>query len=310
MPLWGFILSFATATLWAASPIMVGRGFALSKCTSNEINPIRSISFFFASLIIALIYTGGHITVVTSAKALFLIMGNVLFGYIIGDILYFIAIREIGIGLAVPVSNSYPILVTLTSWLLLGEPVTITVLFGVTVVVGGLFFLRFGGRKQEPAPDISVGKLGMSRLMRGFLLAICAGGAWALGAPLTKLAMIESGLGAVEITFYRAAALVLLAWGYRFALHIFSPKSIMPLKDVPKAGWIYFLSAAVIGLCLGSIMYSSCIRVMPVAIVTAITSTSPFMAALFAHFVLKERLRPLQWCGVILIIAGSVTVSL
>ena len=49
---------------------------------------------------------------------------------------------------------------------------------------------------------------------------------------------------------------------------------------------------------------------MPVAVVTAITSTSPFIAALFGHFVLKEKLSRLQWAGVVMIISGSVTVSL
>lgn len=49
---------------------------------------------------------------------------------------------------------------------------------------------------------------------------------------------------------------------------------------------------------------------MPVAIVTAITATSPFIAALFGHFVLKERLMKPQWIGVALIIVGSVVVGI
>ena len=309
MPVWGFLLSFVAATLWAASPILVGRGLAVSKCTVNEVNPVRSISFFIASLAIALVYTDGDITIVTSPKALLFIAGNVFFGYIIGDILYFEAIKKIGIGLAVPISNAYPILVTMTSWLLLGEPVTAIILAGVTVVVIGLFLLRFGGQRQ-PAAQIPVKQIGMSRLMKGFLLAVGAGAAWAIGAPLTKLAMIESGLDAVEITLYRSIVLLPLAWGYRFLLRRYLPQAVMPLRSLPKAAWGYFLGASVIGLCLGSIIYTACIRVIPVAVVTAITSTSPFMAALFAHFVMKEHLFPLQWCGIVLIILGSVMVSL
>lgn len=311
MPLWGFLLSFVTATMWAASPIMVGHGLAVSKCTPNEINPIRSISFFFVTLVIALIYTGGSITLVTSPKAILYIFGNVLCGYLVGDILFFIAIREIGISLAVPISNSYPILVTLTSWFLLGEPITLQIFGGIVIVVSGLLFLRFGAKNDDLASDIPVvGKMGISRLMRGFLFAMGAGLSWALGAPLTKLAMVESGLGAVEITFYRSIALLILAWSYRLILIKFLPESIIPLREVSRQGWIYFLGAAVIGLGLGSIFYASCIRVMPVAIVTAITATSPFMAALFGHFVLKENLLPLQWLGVVMIIVGSITVSL
>lgn len=311
MPLWGFLLSFVVAIMWAASPIMVARGMALSKCTSNEINPIRSISFFVFTLALALIHTNGSIPIILSPKALLYIGGNVLLGYLVGDVLYFIAIKKIGISLAVPVSNSYPMLVVLTSWLLLGEPITVQIVTGIIVVITGLLLLRFGGVKEKenegaPAPD----EIGLSNLMKGFLFAIGAGLAWAIGAPLTKMAMEASGLGPVEISFYRAAALLIMAWGYRLILVKFRPAVLMPLKAVPLKAWGYMLAAAVIGLAMGSILYTTCIRVMPVAVVTAITSTSPFIAALFGHFALKESLTRLQWAGVMLIITGSVTMSI
>ncbi|MDY9921717.1 MAG: EamA family transporter [Synergistota bacterium] len=311
MPLWGFLLSFVVAVMWAASPIMVARGMALSKCTSNEVNPIRSISFFLFTLAVALIYTKGSIPLVSSPKALLYIAGNVLLGYLIGDILYFIAIRKIGISLAVPVSNSYPILVVVTSWLMLGEPITLQIVSGIVIVISGLLLLRFGGGRQDSDKDGLIPKeIGLSNLMKGFLFAIGAGLCWAVGAPLTKMAMEASGLDPVEITFYRASTLLIMAWSYRFFLVKYRPGSIMPLRNISLKAWLYILTAAVIGLALGSILYTTCINVMPVAVVTAITSTSPFIAALFGHFVLKEKLSRLQWAGVVMIISGSVTVSL
>lgn len=311
MPLWGFLLSFVVAIMWAASPIMVARGMALSKCTSNEVNPIRSISFFLFTLAVALIYTKGSIPPVPSPKALLYIAGNVLLGYLIGDILYFIAIRKIGISLAVPVSNSYPILVVVTSWLMLGEPITLQIVAGIVIVISGLLLLRFGGGREDRDKDGLIPKeIGLSNLMKGFLFAVGAALCWSVGAPLTKMAMEVSGLDPVGITFYRASALLIMAWTYRFFLVKYRPGSIMPLRNMSLKAWLYILTAAVIGLALGSILYTTCIDVMPVAVVTAITSTSPFIAALFGHFVLKERLSRLQWAGVVMIISGSVTVSL
>ena len=311
MPLWGFLLSFVVAIMWAASPIMVARGMVLSKCTSNEINPIRSISFFLFTLAVALIYTKGSIPLVSSPKAFLYIAGNVLLSYLIGDILYFIAIRKIGISLAVPVSNAYPILVVVTSWLMLGEPITLQIVSGIVIVISGLLFLRFGGDRQNSDKDGLIPKeIGLSNLMKGFLFAIGAGLCWAVGAPLTKMAMETSGLGPVEISFYRALALLIMAWSYRFFLVKYHPGSIIPLRSISLKAWLYILAAAVVGLALGSILYTACIDVMPVAVVTAITSTSPFIAALFGHFVLKEKLSRLQWAGVVMIISGSVTVSL
>ncbi|MEG1799215.1 MAG: DMT family transporter [Synergistaceae bacterium] len=310
MPLWGFILCFVIATLWAASPIMVARGQSLSNCTSNEINPIRSISFFTVALLFTLCYTGGSIPFITSPRVFVFLALNVFLSYMVGDILYFMAIKEIGISLAVPVSNTHPMLVALTAWLILGERMTLQILAGILIVMVGLLLLRFGGAlKSGGESSVSIGSLSSAKIMRGFLMAIGAAVSWALSAPLVKLAMVESGLGAVEITFYRALIFLFLSWGWRFAAEKRTPSSVKPFSSLNRTTVLYFLGAALIGLWLGSVLHAICIAAMPVAIVTAITATSPFMAALFGHFALKERLTPVQWAGVAMIIAGSVTIS-
>ncbi len=311
MPLWGFLLSFTVAVLWAASPIMVAHGLALSKCSPNDINPIRSIPFFAVSLLITYVHTKGNIPLVLSPMALLYIVGNVLFGYLVGDLLYFTAIREIGISRAVPISNAYPMLVVFTSWFMLGEEITLRIMLGVVIVIAGLLLLRFGGGRTDHGEKRASGeKIGLSKFMKGFLFAVGAGIAWAVGAPMTKLAMVSSGLGPVEITFYRSVAFLVMSWCHRIVLMKYFPGSLSPLRIIPAKGWGYFFGSAVLGLAISSIMYAACIRVMPVAVVTAITATSPFIAALFGHFVLRDELKPVQWAGVIMIISGSVTVSI
>lgn len=311
MPLWGLILCFVIATLWAASPIMIARGQKLSQCTANEINPIRSLSFFAAALVFTLVYTGGHIAPLTTPAAFVYLAVNVLLSYIVGDILYFMAIKEIGISLAVPVANTHPMLVALSSWLILGEKITVTTICGIAVVMCGLLLLRFGGRKSAQEDDcVRLVGMNTSRIMRGFLMAIGAAVSWALSAPLLKLAMVNSGLGAVEVTFYRAAIFLLLAWTVRFSVAKNKPDSVRPFASLKRKTVLYFLGAAFIGLWLGSVLHAICISQIPVALVTAITSTSPFMAAMFGHFALKERLTVPQWAGVAMIIAGSVTISI
>lgn len=313
MPLWGFAICFLCATLWAASPIMANRGIAVSKCTNHEINPIRSLAFFGASLAVALIATRGQITLVTDPRCYFYFFVSVILGYIIGDIMYFAAMRAIGVSLAIPVANAYPVFVTLTSWLILGESASPRIFAGVAVVVAGVLLLRIGtggGKKKEESPMKRAITPGRGRVLRGFLFAVGAGLCWAVGAPFTKLSITSTGLTAAEVTFYRSLALLIAAWGWRLFSVRFVKVKVKRLRDIPREGWLYFIGASIIGLCFGSIIYASCISVMPLAVVTAITSTSPFMAALFGHFVMKERLSPVQWFGVILIILGSVVVGL
>ena len=309
MPLWGFLLSFLAAAMWAVSPIMVNHGVAISKCSIHEINPYRAVPFFAASLIIALINTGGDITLVTSPLVYLYLFAGVFAGYLLGDLFYFVAIREIGVSLAIPVANGYPILVIFTSWLLLGEPVTAKILWGVIVVVFGVLLLRFGGEGSKETNDVARALHNKRRLMKGFAFAIAAGCCWALSAPLTKLVIVTSGLSPTEVTFYRSFAFLVISVIARIVVVKYRPESTVPLLKVSPAAALYFAGASVIGLCLGSIAYAACLVVMPVAIVTAITATSPFIAALFGHFVLKERLMKPQWIGVALIIVLSVVVG-
>lgn len=298
--------------MWAASPIMIDMGQDAADCTTNEINPIRSFAFLFVTLAIALIYHRGLPPLLTSPRVLFQLAANVFLSYMVGDILYFIAIKKIGLSLAVPIGNSYPMLTVLTSWAMLGETISLQTFFGIVVVVSGLISLKLGDKSVTDDSELMEGPVapGRSRLMKGFMMALTAGLAWAVGAPLNKMAIVESGLGAVDITLYRAILFFILVWANRFLVIKYAPDAAIPLKKVPLKGWAYFSIAASIGLGIASIIYSACITIMPVAIVTAITATSPFMSALFGHFALNDRLYPVQWAGVIMIIAGSITVSI
>lgn len=312
MPLWGFALCFITATLWAASPILVHRGLSESNSSLYEVNPIRSIAFLVLAFLVVLVTTQGNILILKDPKMLLLVALNVFLGYTIGDVLYFKAMRVIGVSLAVPIANSYPVLVTFTSWMMLGEPITLPIFLGVFVVVTGIIALRLGAPRSEEddSPLDKTVTPGKKRLMQGFMLAIATAVAWSCSAPINKLVLNKTGMTAIELTFYRACAFFLVTCVVRMFVVMRKGGDIVPLRTVSLKGWMYFSGASAIGLCCGSILYSTCLRVMPVAVVTAITSTSPFMAALFGHFVMQERLTLIQWGGVILIIAGSIGVSL
>lgn len=311
MPLWGFLLSFVAAALWAASPIMVNHGLAVSRCSTNDINPVRSAVFFVSSLAIAYAASGGNIPVMTSAAAWCYIFISVFISYTLGDILYFIAIREIGVSLAVPVANGYPILVAFTSWAILGEPLTQKLFWGIIIVIAGLMLLRFGG-KNENKDDARAALHNRRRLLKGFSLAVGAGLMWALSSPLTKLALITSGANPVNLTFYRSIAFLIITVVVTVGTRRFSrgTEAAAPAHKMSFAAAAWFAGASFIGLCLGSIIYARCITAMPVAIVTAITSTSPFIAALYERIFRHVMLTRLQWTGIVMTIAGSVIVGL
>lgn len=312
MPLWGLFLCFFIATLWAASPIMISRGVNISKCTANEINPLRAISFIITATVAALIYSHGHIAPLASGRTLLWLALNVFLTYIIGDVLYFTAIKELGISMGIPISNSYPVITAFTSWLILGEELSFRLLADIIMVTVGIFLLQLGAKKADDGQKCASEKrrLDAKHLAKGIAIAIGAAIAWAFSAPFMKLAIIDSGISALELTFYRSVIFFFLAWGSRLVTAWRFPSHVVPLMKLRRETIVLFLAAPVLGLWLGSVLNTLCMETMPVAVVTAVTATSPFMAALFGHFVLKDKLSPAQWVGVGMIIAASVTLGL
>ncbi|MEG1642304.1 MAG: DMT family transporter [Synergistaceae bacterium] len=307
MPLWAFLLCFFVAALWAISPIMTARGRANASCTVNEINPVRSLSFFISSLAIALIANSGDLNFVTSLRALGALFATVTISYIIGDILCFSAIKEIGVSLAIPISNTYPVMTPFFALLLLGEDITFRIMFGISFVVAGIALLNFGGKNKLSFDFKNTSSLPM---LKGVSLALGASLAWAFSAPFMKMAITYSEMGPIDIAFNKSLVFFIVAWAYRFYKVKFSPLKTQPIMSLPLKTLGYFSGAAFIGLCLGSIFQALCLKTISVNIVTAITATSPFIAALFGHFVLKDLLTKFQWVGVALIIGGSIFVAL
>ena len=139
------------------------------------------------------------------------------------------------------------ILVIFTSWLLLGEPVTAKILWGVIVVVFGVLLLRFGGEGSKETNDVARALHNKRRLMKGFAFAIAAGCCWALSAPLTKLVIVTSGLSPTEVTFYRSFAFLVISVIARIVVVKYRSESTIPLLKVSPAAALYFAGASVIG---------------------------------------------------------------
>lgn len=301
------VLSVITAVLWAAAPILVDRGLSFSKCGYNEINPIRSLTFFLLTMFIICVEKGGFPSFNISLKVFSYVFLSVFLGYTIGDILYFMAIREIGLGLAVPITNAYPLITVFTTWVILKEPITISLLVGVLLVFAGLTCINVGRRGVE---DSGSSVIKIKCYKRGFTLAVAAGTVWALAVSMIKCAMVEGFFSPLELTMWRSIMLLALSWSVRIVSIKFLKLPYVPLKRIEKSGWIYISAASIVGLCAGSILYSTSLQYLSAAVVTAVTATSPFMVAVFCAVFYKKRLHRVQWTGIVLVITGSVIVSL
>jgi drug/metabolite transporter (DMT)-like permease len=301
--------------MWAISPVLMKEG--LKNCTPNEVPPVRSVAFIIAMSVLMLLTQPGKLPHLTP-RLLASLMGSVALSTMMGDLLYTYSIEKIGASLAVSVSCGYPLITVFFSIMLLGEHVTALVWCGTVLIVSGLLIIKYDASRQEklkspPGYELVDYEERMKRrsdMTKGILFALGSALCSGINIPIIKLLMLEGGWNPTESYFLRALAFFIMAWTLREVQHCVAPNSIRLLKTLPFSTWASLLGSGLIGIALSGVLFGKCIHEFPVSVVTPITASSPFMTVILSRVFLKEKLSRIQNVGIVLVIAGSVSVSL
>ena len=299
MGFWGLVLSLGTAGLWAASPLLLRLGMV--GVAPDEVNPVRSLGFWGASAILLFALDPGSLIPPAPDRVGLPLFANVLLGNILGDVLYFAAIRQIGVSRAVAVSSSYPLVVTLISVLWLGERPSLLALAATGIIVAGLVLLRLEPRESEVHRRLP---------LRGYLCALAAALCWGLSIPLTKWLVTTGGFTPLGVNFWRSSLLVVLAWSIWLLQTRGRPDLRGQIRRVPLRSWAALAGAGAAGLALGGFAFALALTLAPASLVTPLTAASPLLTALVATLFLGDRLRPYQWGGIVLVALGSAAIGL
>ena len=284
---------------WAIGPVFLRK--SLDTFNNTEINAVRSIGAIAASALACVVFNPDFLLwkyglVAFAAVFLFVLLSN-----IIGDLCYFVAIDNIGVGRGLSTSNSYPIFVALFSVIWLGEAPSLKLWIGISIIVLGLALLNCS-RKNSVLPS---GKARSNTL--GFLMGIMTSVLWALSMITQKWVLTTYNIEPLSLTFWRAILLALVTW----ALWYFQ-KNSKERKHVFAVGYKKWLSpclAGVFSLAIGWLAYAYALEITPVSVASPITASNPVIAAVIARFVFNEKLSPVQWVGILLVIIGGVEVS-
>ncbi len=300
MSVLGLSLCVATALCWALSPLFLKYG--LREADTREANALRSFSFLALAAGLAVLLSPADLRWHWGAATAFFLLANTLLGNVVGDVLYFVSLRDLGAGKAVAVSCAYPLFVAGISHLWFGEVLTTAILAGTGAIVTGLVLLRPRDEGEGTSPH----------RVRGFLFALLAALCWGMGIPITKWLVTRGGMTPLGSVYWRSLLLLLFVWAiWAWAARRergFGP-ALSRLRRLSRRTWLSLLGAGATGLALGGFFFALALRYAPASLVTPITASSPLLTALFAHFRLKERTRPLQWVGIALIVIGSVAVG-
>ena len=221
-----------------------------------------------------------------------LLLGNVVIGLVIADVLYLTSIREIGLSRTLALTGVFPLATLLWEHLLLQQPLNPDLLLGSCLVVVGVILLAGQVKAKSGAQEV-----GAERLKFGIFISLVAAVLWGLSTVLIKPAMAH--MTAVQANAVRMPLVSLLPYLTR----------VWPNENenLARLDWrtVGVLSlTGILGMGIGGLMFLAALKNLGPARAVTITSVSPVFGLIFGVVFLKERLSVRIVAGVVFCVAG------
>lgn len=279
------ILALLAALFAAFTGILAKIG--IENVNSNLATAIRTVVVLIMAFIIVLMTDQlGAITSISGKAFLFLVLSGITTGL---SWLFFFKALSIGdVSKVVPIDKASVVLTILLSFFVLGEPATIFVIIGGTLIAVGTFILI--GKNEE--------KKRFTGSQSYIVLAI-------LGAVFAALTSILAKIGIEDVdsnlaTFIRTVVIILFAWGI-----VFFQGTVKEMKNITKKGYT-FLTLSGIATGLSWLCYFAAISIGNVSIVAPIDKFSVVIAMILSFLILKEKPTKHTIIGGIVITIGTV----
>lgn len=287
----GELAALGAALSWMVSAILYRK--ALQQTTPVAANILR---LSCTSAVLALFLVGiGKFQVLTSMPTSILVLAGVsgVVGLGLGDTLYMVSLKQIGVARAVPLTCTYPLFSLLWAVSLQGAPITLPVVAATVIIVLGVWLVTY----ENPAD-----KSGIERkvLVRGIVAALATAVLWSMSITLMNVAVLEaSDLDhALVINTVRTIAVAV----FMLALSPLLDRKLVFLKTRLRTV-ATLMTGGIVALGLGWFFLAYSFTVTVESRAVPISSTTPLFSALVGLVLLHEKV---NWKNVL----GSVTIVL
>jgi len=290
----GELAALAAAFCWTLSPILYK--VALSDAKPISANISRSISttiFLFACLGVS----GKLWDLVTLQRdALFLACLSGVVGLCLGDTMYMLSLRLVGVSRAVPVGCVYPLFTMLFATLFFNEQITLFLLMGAILIVVGIWLVSQEGNKSN--------NVARKTLLKGVFTALATAIVWGVSITLMNNALTLSEPDSADAAFVVNTA--------RMSATTLVFLTLSPLIDrrfqfmkLKRKTWIILALAGIIALGLGWFLLALSLTYIQASKAVPISSVSPLFATLIGALLLKEKVTVRIFVGSVLIVSGT-----
>jgi DME family drug/metabolite transporter len=287
----GEFAALGAAVSWTVSALLYRKALSETKPVSANIVRLTLTS----AVLLVFLVAAGLIGVLTRLPMSVVVLAGVsgVIGLGLGDTLYMVSLRMIGVARAVPVTCTYPLFNLLWVALFAGEPVTWSVALGAIVIVLGVWLLSL---EQK-------GETGVQRkvLGKGLAVALATALLWSVSIAMMGLAVKETpnlddafAINAVRvftiaISFAVSAPLVDRSLGF--------------LK-MRKRTVITLVVGGIVALGLGWFLLNYSFIDTPQSRAVPISSATPLFSTFAGVLLLHEKVNAKIALGSLLIVAG------
>lgn len=284
----GETLTLASAFCWAAGANLYKVGLrSMSPVKLNLVRSSAAAALLFVFVLALNKYE--YFLLLYTPSAAYLLAAS-LIGWALGDTLYLISLKHIGVSRAVPLTYSYPLFLVPMSMFILHEPFTVSIAVG-TVLITLAVWLLSGQKTIRPEGSAKVG------FVAGILTALC----WALGVTLFKLAV--ASFDPVFTAFFKI--LVVLP-SLAIYLKVLGPKEADSSTTPPKRSEV--VSAMLGGLVsvgLGDMIYLVGLSLTQANIAVPLSSSTPIFSVILAAVFMRERITTRSVLSSVLVVVGA-----
>jgi drug/metabolite transporter (DMT)-like permease len=286
----GALCALGSAMSWSVTSLMV-RSLA-PEFGNFAVNAARTT--LTAVMVLGwMLVAGGLETLATlSGGSLLLLAASIVLAIAVGDTIFFDSTQRLGLGRAMTISMSYPVVAASLAAEFLDEPLTPPVVAGGLVTLAGLALIVLARVEApgEPRPWLGVVEASLAALAWGL-------SAVALRVPLDQIDALTAQAFRLPVG---AAILWLTPWAFRGAPALVRGGRPLLLQLLALAA----LTA------VSSVMYAASLKYAGVAVATVLSSTAPLFAVPLGMVFLGERLPVLALMGVLVTMAGIVVLRL
>jgi len=286
----GALCALGSALSWSVTSLMVS---ALAPSIGTfTINAARTT--LTALIVIGWMLLGGGLeTVLTLSMSGFALLAvSIVLAIAIGDTIFFESTQRLGLGRAMTISMSYPVVAASLAALLLGERLTAAIVVGGLLTLGGLVLIVMA---RTDAP-------GQPRAWRGVVEALLAALAWGVSVVALRVPLEE--IDPVSAQAIRLPVGALILW--------VTPWAMRGVPALVRGGWPLFgrLVALAVVTAISSVLYGASVKYAGVAVASVLSSTAPLFAVPLGVFFLGERLPLLALAGTGVTTIGIVVLRL